>query len=78
MLLSVSELQILAALAEGKTLVEIGRTMYMTHPAVSRALHIAERKTGLTLVERDGRRLRLTSSGAELVGVIKAPSSTSG
>ena len=71
MLLSVSELEILAALAEGKTLTEIGQNMYMTHPAVSRALHIAERKTGLTLVERDGRRLRLTSSGAELVGVIQ-------
>ena len=63
--------QILAALAQGKTLTEIGQTMYMTHPAVSRSLHIAERKTGLALVERDGRRLRLTASGVELAGVIQ-------
>src|SRR5581483_6985148 len=72
MILSTTELQVLAGLGEGKTLTQIGDQMYLTHPSVSRALRSVEEKTGLQVVERDGRRLRLTAAGEELVASVQA------
>jgi len=63
---SVTELELLAGLADGLTLTEIARKRWVTHSALSRALHGMERRTGLRLVERKGRRLRLTAAGWEL------------
>jgi DNA-binding transcriptional LysR family regulator len=64
--LSLLELQILVALDDDKTLSQIARELYLKHPTISRALHSAERKTGVPLAEHVGRRLRLTSGGVEL------------
>jgi DNA-binding transcriptional LysR family regulator len=64
--LSLLELQILVAQDDDKTLSQIARELYLKHPSISRALHSAERKTGVPLAEHVGRRLRLTSAGVEL------------
>lgn len=64
--LSLLELQILVALDDHKTLMQIARELYLTHPSISRALHSAEQKTGVPLAEQVGRRLRLTGAGVEL------------
>jgi DNA-binding transcriptional LysR family regulator len=70
-LLSVLELQVLLLLSQGKTLTEIAGQLLMKHPTISRALHTAERKTGVTLAERTGRRLRLTSAGMDLAAAAR-------
>jgi len=66
MLFTITELQILVGLAEGHTQVAIGAQLHLDQPTVSKLLHLAERKLGLPLVERRGRRLYLTPVGAEL------------
>jgi len=66
MSLSPADLHILVALRQGRTLAEIGDEMYLTQSAVSRALRLAEQKSGVQLLERHGRRLRLTSAGMQL------------
>lgn len=66
MSLTPTELSILSALLEGHTLAEIGEQMYLTQSAVSRALRLAEQKSGVQLLERYGRRLRLTPAGMHL------------
>lgn len=63
---SVTDLELLAGLAMGLTLQEIARRRWVTHSALSRALHALEKRTGLRLVERSGRRIRLTAQGLEL------------
>lgn len=64
--LSPTDLHILVALLNGRTLAEIGEDMYLTQSAVSRALRLAEQKSGLQLLERYGRRLRLTPAGIQI------------
>jgi|SRR5579862_6757696 len=66
MSLSPTELHIMAGLLQGQTLAEIGDQLYLTQSAVSRALHLAEQKAGVQLLERHGRRLRLTPAGIHL------------
>jgi DNA-binding transcriptional LysR family regulator len=66
MRLSLLELQVLVALDDQKTLTQIGQELFLKHPSISRALHAAEQKAGVTLAEHVGRRLRLTSAGVEL------------
>jgi DNA-binding transcriptional LysR family regulator len=66
MSLSPTDLQILVALLDGRTLAEIGEEMYLTQSAVSRALRLAEQKAGVQLLERWGRRLRLTPAGVQI------------
>ncbi len=66
MSLSPTELHILVALQNGRTLAEIGEEMYLTQSAVSRALRLAEQKSGVQLLERYGRRLRLTPAGIQI------------
>lgn len=64
--LSPTDLHILVALQNGRTLAEIGEEMYLTQSAVSRALRLAEQKSGVQLLERHGRRLRLTPAGTQI------------
>jgi DNA-binding transcriptional LysR family regulator len=66
MLFTLTELQILLGLAEGRTQVEIGAHLHIDQPAISKLLRAAELKIGLPLAEQRGRRLRLTPVGAEL------------
>jgi DNA-binding transcriptional LysR family regulator len=61
-----TELQVLAGLAEHLTVVEIGEQLSLSHSAISRALHTAQQRAGVQLVEREGRRLRLTLAGQDL------------
>jgi DNA-binding transcriptional LysR family regulator len=63
---SIVELQVLLGLAEGKTQAEIGAALHLDQPAISKTLRAAQSKAGLPLIQRQGRRLRLTSAGATL------------
>ncbi len=63
---TIVELQILLGLAEGKTQAEIGTALHLDQPAISKTLRAAQSKAGLPLIQRQGRRLRLTSAGATL------------
>jgi DNA-binding transcriptional LysR family regulator len=71
-LFSTTELQILAALAAGLTLAQIGEDLALSHSSISKALGAIERKSGLRLLEHTGRRLRLTSSGMDLAHSARA------
>ena len=61
-----TELRVLVGVANGKTLAEIGEELLLSHPSVSKTLRSAERKAGLRLVERQGRRLQLTVDGTRV------------
>lgn len=61
-----AQLQILAGLANGQTLAEIGADLNLSHPSISKALRAAEVQAGLRLVERRGRRLQLTADGSRI------------
>jgi DNA-binding transcriptional LysR family regulator len=71
-LFSTTELQVLAALAEGLTLTQIGEDLALSHSSVSKLLRGVELKSGLRLLEHEGRRLKLTSSGIELAHTARA------
>jgi DNA-binding transcriptional LysR family regulator len=57
------DLQILVGLAEGKTQARIAAELDLAQPAVSKHLGVLEKEAGIALVHRDGRRVRLTSTG---------------
>jgi DNA-binding transcriptional LysR family regulator len=59
-------LRVLAGLAQGLTVTEIGERLSMGHSSVSKALHAAETRAGFTFVEQRGRRIQLTSAGQVL------------
>jgi DNA-binding transcriptional LysR family regulator len=67
-----AELQILAGLLWGRTLSDIGRELTLSHPSVGKALRAAEQKAGIPLVERQGRRLRLTPAGVRVARAAEA------
>jgi DNA-binding transcriptional LysR family regulator len=66
MLLSPSDLQILVRLEGGMTQSQIGNDLGLEQPAVSKAIHAAEQRLGMSLVHGDGRRLKLTNVGREV------------
>lgn len=51
--------------ADGETVTEVAELYAVSQPAVSRALARLERQVGTTLLEKAGRRLRLTHAGHE-------------
>ncbi|HEY0580649.1 MAG TPA: LysR family transcriptional regulator, partial [Chloroflexota bacterium] len=63
---SLPELRVLVALANGKTLALAGAELFVSQPTASKLLQSLERKVGVTLTERRGRRLLLTAAGAEI------------
>jgi DNA-binding transcriptional LysR family regulator len=65
-MLILTELHVLAGLAEGKTLAQISQEVHLGQPTLSKLLRAAERRIGLRLVARRGRRLFLTAVGASL------------
>src|SRR5262249_8941040 len=71
-LFSTTELQVLAALADGQTLTQIGEDISLSHSSVSKVLRALERKSGLRLLGHEGGRLRLTTSGMELAHSARA------
>jgi DNA-binding transcriptional LysR family regulator len=66
-MLDVRRLRLLHALASYGTVTAVGRALHLTGPAVSQQLAALEVEAGMKLVERDGRRLKLTEAGQVLV-----------
>ena len=69
MLFTATDLRILARLNDGLTQAEAGAELRLEQASISRLLHAAERRSGLQLLQPDGRRVRLTSVGRELAEV---------
>lgn len=67
-MLNVQRLRILREVATRGTLAAAAEVLWVTPSAVSQQLSALEREAGVKLVERDGRRLRLTEAGRRLVG----------
>lgn len=61
-------LRMLRELADHGTVAAVAQVLSMTPSAVSQQLKILQREAGVTLIEPDGRRVRLTDAGRVLVG----------
>ncbi|AHH99777.1 LysR family transcriptional regulator [Kutzneria albida] len=66
-MLDVRRLRLLHALSVHGTVTAAAEALHVTSPAVSQQLAALEREAGVTLVEREGRRLTLTRAGQVLV-----------
>src|SRR5918995_7315994 len=66
-MLDVRRLRLLSELSRRDTIAEVARTVGYTPSAVSQALAQLERDVGMALLERDGRRVRLTPAARLLV-----------
>jgi DNA-binding transcriptional LysR family regulator len=66
-MLEIRRLRLLHALAGHGTVTAAAEKLHLSGPAVSQQLARLERETGIQLVERDGRRLKLTDAGRVLV-----------
>ena len=65
-MIEVGRLRALHAVASYGTVLAAGDALHCTPSAVSQQLAKLERETGATLIEKDGRRLRLTEAGRVL------------
>jgi len=65
-MIDLGRLRALHAVASYRTVLAAGDALHCTPSAVSQQLAKLERETGTTLVEKDGRRLRLTDAGRVL------------
>lgn len=66
-MLDLRRLRLLSELARRGTIAEVARAVGYTPSAVSQALARLEREAGVGLLERDGRRVRLTPAARDLV-----------
>ena len=66
-MLDLRRLRLLSELARRGTIAEVARGVGYTASAVSQSLSQLEREVGLALLERDGRRVRLTPAARALV-----------
>jgi DNA-binding transcriptional LysR family regulator len=66
-MLDVKRLRLLAELSRRGTIAAVARTVGYTPSAVSQSLAQLEREVGVALLERDGRRVRLTPAANQLV-----------
>ena len=66
-MLDVRRLRLLSELARRGTIAEVARVVGYTPSAISQSLMQLEREVGVTLLERDGRRVRLTPAARGLV-----------
>src|ERR671915_1611622 len=66
-MLDVRRLRVLRELAARGTIAATAEALGYTAPAVSQQLATLEREAGVALLERNGRRRRLTPAGEELV-----------
>lgn len=66
-MLDVHRLRLLRELAYRGTIAAVAQALAYTPSAVSQQLTVLEREAGMPLLERDGRRLRLTPAGRALV-----------
>src|SRR5256886_1792762 len=67
-MIDLARLRALRAVATYGTVTAAARALHCTPSAVSQHLTKLDRETGTTLLEKDGRRLRLTEAGRVLVG----------
>jgi DNA-binding transcriptional LysR family regulator len=65
-MLEVRRLRLLSQLARHGTIAEVAKVVGYTPSAISQALAQLEREAGVTLLERDGRRVRLTPAATAL------------
>jgi DNA-binding transcriptional LysR family regulator len=66
-MLDVRRLRLLSELSRRSTIAEVAKAVGYTPSAVSQSLAQLEREVGVTLLERDGRRVRLTPAAHGLV-----------
>src|SRR5258707_10899189 len=66
-MLAVKRLKPLSELARSGTIAAVARTAGYTPSAISQSLAQLEREAGVALLERDGRRVRLTPAARALV-----------
>jgi DNA-binding transcriptional LysR family regulator len=66
-MLNVQRLRVLREVAARGTIAAAAEALWVTPSAVSQQLSQLERETGVPLLERDGRRVRLTGAGERLV-----------
>lgn len=66
-MLDVRRLRLLSELARRGTIADVAKAVGYTRSAVSQSLAQLERETGVALLERDGRRVRLTPAAHGLV-----------
>jgi DNA-binding transcriptional LysR family regulator len=66
-MLDVRRLRLLSELARRGTIAEVARVVGYTPSAISQSLLQLEREAGVALLERDGRRVRLTPAARSLV-----------
>jgi DNA-binding transcriptional LysR family regulator len=66
-MLDVRRLRLLSELSRRGTIAEVARVVGYTPSAISQSLAQLEREVGVTLLERDGRRVRLTPAAVGLV-----------
>lgn len=66
-MLNPQRLRLLRELAQRKTIAAVADSFFMTPSAVSQQLAILERETGVELIEKSGRGVKLTALGARLV-----------
>jgi DNA-binding transcriptional LysR family regulator len=66
--LNLHQLRIFRAVAEHKSYSQAAAELYLSQPGVSQQVRALERSVGLPLIEKVGRRIRLTEAGSELLG----------
>ncbi|MBT2454772.1 LysR family transcriptional regulator [Streptomyces sp. ISL-86] len=71
-MLDVRRLRLLRELARRGTIAAVAEALAFSPSAVSQQLSVLEREAGLPLLERTGRRVRLTPAGQNLVGHAEA------
>lgn len=70
--MNLSQLYYFSKLSEIQHFSQAARELYITQPTLSHAIKCLEQELGVQLFERDGRRMKLTSFGAEFAEHVKA------
>jgi LysR family transcriptional regulator, low CO2-responsive transcriptional regulator len=66
--LNLHQLRIFRAVAAHRSYSRAAAELYLSQPGVSQQVRTLERSVGLPLIEKVGRRIRLTEAGTELLG----------
>jgi len=69
---TIEQLRSFVAVAEGEHVSRAAASLFLTQAAVTQQIHHLERGLGLQLLERDGRRVRLTDAGRSLAEACQA------
>jgi len=69
---TIEQLRSFVAVADGEHVSRAAASLYLTQAAVTQQIRHLEQGLGLQLLERDGRRVRLTDAGRSLVEVCQA------